>query len=270
MTATGRVLSLVGEVIGLLDLEELSRGLLHALMQTLPADWCSLNEVPAELPYTISLTDPPVPAEVHVTFARLALQNPIADYFRRTGEGRAMRISDLITRRQLHQLEIYREVYRPLGVEYQIAFTLPSGSERILGVALSRGQRDFTAAERDLLNLARPYLIQAYRNALTHTRLVRETRQKIELSHLRELGLTLRQAEILRLIAIGRSNQEIADELDLGVRTVQKHLERCYRTLDVGTRSQAARLAWNAASDHSSPQKKIYHREPDRPSTMMP
>jgi hypothetical protein len=41
------------------------------------------------------------------------------------------------------------------------ARTQGSTSERILGVALSRSKRDFTATERDLLNLRRPYLIQA-------------------------------------------------------------------------------------------------------------
>ncbi len=242
------MLALIGDVIGLLELEELSHGLLHALRQAVPADWCALNEVPVIPPDAISLTDPPVSAAIHEAFARYGHQNPIADYFLRTRDGRATRFSDLITRRQLHQLELYHAVYRPLNVEYQIAFTLPSGAERILGVALSRPDRDFTTPERDLLNLARPFLIQAYRNALAHTATTREARDGMSLADLRGLGLSQRQAEVLRLIAMGSSNQAAAHALGIAERTAQKHLEHCFRILNVTTRSQAAQIAWAAAS----------------------
>jgi DNA-binding CsgD family transcriptional regulator len=235
-------------VIGLLDLEELCQGMLRTLREAVPAEWCALNELPADLPHTISLTEPEVPRELHVAFARYALQNPLAAYYLGTMDGRAMRFSDLLTRRELHKLDLYHEVYRPLGVEYQIAFTLPSSAHQVLGIALSRGKRDFTVTERDLLNLARPYLIQAYRNALAHTALARGAGRRIVVSDLLALGLTRRQAEVLRLVAMGRSDQDAAAALGITVRTAQKHLEHCYRTLAVNDRSQAAQLAWNAAN----------------------
>jgi DNA-binding CsgD family transcriptional regulator len=241
-----RVLSLLGELIGLLELEEFSYGLLRVLREAVPSDFCAIHELPADLPHTISLTDPLTSRESHAVFARYAPQNPIAEYFLRTRDGRATRFSDLITRRQLHRLDIYREVYGPLAVEYQIAFTLPSGPERILGVALSRCKRDFTAAERDLLNLARPYLIQAYRNALAHTDLMRASGTRVSISAMGRLGLTERQAEVLQLIAMGYSNEHAAAALGIRVRTAQKHLEHCYRTLKVNSRSEASRVAWAA------------------------
>jgi DNA-binding CsgD family transcriptional regulator len=242
-----RTLALIGEVMGLLDLEELCDGLLRALREAIPAEWCALNELPADLPRTVSITEPPVPARMHAAFARLGAENPLVAYYMQTRDGRAMRFSDVVTRRELHRLDIYREVYRPLGVEYQIAFTLPSASERVLGIALSRARRDFTASERDLLNLARPYLIQAYRNALAHTQLARGAGRRIVVADLRGLGLTERQSQVLRLVAMGHSDQDAASALGMRVRTAQKHLERCYRALDVSDRSQAARLAWAAA-----------------------
>jgi DNA-binding CsgD family transcriptional regulator len=245
LTTERRVLALIGEVMGLLDLEELCSGLLTALREVVPADWCALNELPADLPHTVSLTDPPLPAALHVAFARYALQNPLVDHYLRTRDSRAIRFSDLITRRQLHQLDLYREVYEQLGVEYQIAFTLPSSSERVLGIALSRSKRDFTTAERDLLNLARPYLIQAYRNALSHTRLEQRSGRQILATDLLPLGLTLRQAEVLRLIAMGHSDSDAAAVLGIEVPTVHKHLQHCYRKLGVHTRSHAARAAWD-------------------------
>lgn len=248
-----RVLALLGEVIGLLELDELSYGLLRSLREAVPSEFCAIHELPADLPHTVSLTDPPTSSAEHRAFARYAPQNPIAAYFLRTRDGRATRFSDLITRRELHQLDLYREVYKPLGVEYQIAFTLPSGAERILGVALSRCKRDFSATERDLLNLARPYLIQAYRNALAHTDLMLASGASVSIAALRGLGLTERQAEVLRLIAMGYSSEHAATALGIRVRTAQKHLEHCYRALNVNSRSEASRVAWTVTGAATNP-----------------
>jgi DNA-binding CsgD family transcriptional regulator len=243
-----RALEIVGEVIGLLDLEELCHGMLRALREAVPAEWCALNELPADLPRTISLAEPEISAELHIAFAKYAMQNPLVEHHLQTHDGRAMRFSDVITRRELHRLDLYREVYRPLGVEYQIAFTLPSSAHQVLGIALSRGKRDFSVTERDLLNLTRPYLIQAYRNAIAYTELARGAGRQIVVEDLRALGLTARQAEVLRLVAMGRSDQDAAAELGIAVRTAQKHLEHCYRILGVHDRSQAAQLAWETAN----------------------
>ncbi len=243
-----RVLALVGDVIGILDVEELSHGLIVALREAVPSDWSAINELPADLPRTISLTDPPLPQDAHETFARYGMQNPLARHYLETANGRATRFSDVITRRELHVLELYRQLYQPLGIEYQIAFTLPSAAHRVLGITLSRTARDFTAAERDMLNLARPYLIQVYRNAISHTALERRGAQ-ILASDLQALGLSQRQADVLRLVSMGHSDEDAAAALGISVRTAQKHLQHAYRVLGVGNRSQAARVAWEAARD---------------------
>ena len=242
-----RVLRLVGEVMGLLDVDELCQGLLLAMREAVPADWVAINEVP-DRPGAISISDPPIPAGGHEAWARYGHQNPLADHFMHSRDGRPTRFSDLITRRELHRLEIYTEIYAPLGVEYQIAFMLPSGPQHVLGVALSRTRRDFTAVERDLLGVARPYLIQAYRNALAFTDVNRSEATALEIADPRRLGLTARQTEVVRLVAMGRSDQHIADALGIGLRTVQKHLERVYRELGVSSRSQAAGRVWAAAA----------------------
>ena len=240
-----RVLRLVGEVMGLLTMDELCEGLLFGLQQALPADFYAINEVPGNVPGAISIAEPPIPESGHRAWARYGHQNPLAHHFMHSRDGRPTRFSDVISRRDLHRLEIYTEIYAPLGVEHQIAFMLPSRPQQVLGVALSRTRRDFTAAERDLLGVARPYLIQAYRNALAFSDLARPEEPTIPVGDLQQLGLTRRQAEVVRLIAMGRSDQHAADALGIGIRTVQKHLERAYRALGVGNRSQAAGLVWD-------------------------
>src|SRR5574340_48748 len=55
--------------------------------------------------------------------------------------------------------------------------------------------------------------------------------------------LTDREMEVLRLVAAGFSNQEIADRLVLALGTVKTHTASLYRKLDVSTRTQAVARA---------------------------
>jgi ATP/maltotriose-dependent transcriptional regulator MalT len=58
-------------------------------------------------------------------------------------------------------------------------------------------------------------------------------------------GLTAREAEVLSLVASGRSNQQIAGELVLSVRTVERHLATVYQKLGLqGRNARAAAVAY--------------------------
>jgi NarL family two-component system response regulator LiaR len=50
--------------------------------------------------------------------------------------------------------------------------------------------------------------------------------------------------EVLRLIAKGKSNQEVADELVIGVKTVKFHVTNILAKLGVEDRTQAAIYAF--------------------------
>jgi DNA-binding NarL/FixJ family response regulator len=56
-------------------------------------------------------------------------------------------------------------------------------------------------------------------------------------------GLTAREVEVLRLVARGLTNAEIARELYLSPRTVNAHLNSVYHKLGVSSRSAATRFA---------------------------
>jgi len=56
------------------------------------------------------------------------------------------------------------------------------------------------------------------------------------------LGLSRRQTEVLRLIALGRTNREIADELVLSLRTVERHVADLYTRLGVRNRAEAVAI----------------------------
>jgi DNA-binding NarL/FixJ family response regulator len=58
-------------------------------------------------------------------------------------------------------------------------------------------------------------------------------------------GLTTRQLEVLRLVADGLSNREIADRIYISKKTVEHHVSAIYTKLGVGSRLEATRAATN-------------------------
>jgi len=75
--------------------------------------------------------------------------------------------------------------------------------------------------------------------------ILEEERTTVDYGALQQLGLTLREAEVLHLAADGRTNRQIGEDLHTSSRTVGKHLERIYGKLEVKTRTAAAaRARW--------------------------
>ena len=56
-------------------------------------------------------------------------------------------------------------------------------------------------------------------------------------------GLSAREAEVLRLVATGFTNAEVAERLFLSSRTVDWHLGSIYRKLGIHSRAEATRFA---------------------------
>lgn len=78
-----------------------------------------------------------------------------------------------------------------------------------------------------------PDLIPALNSRLIHRD---EDKEKIE-------ALTKRELEVLKLVAKGHFNKEIAIQLDISERTVKNHISSIFRKIDVSDRTQAAVFA---------------------------
>src|ERR671927_117866 len=77
----------------------------------------------------------------------------------------ARKISDFLTRREYHRLEIYQQVARPLGTENFMRLWLelhPPGAR----FEFDRSERDFRERDRAVLDVLLPHLRQFHRNAL--------------------------------------------------------------------------------------------------------
>lgn len=59
----------------------------------------------------------------------------------------------------------------------------------------------------------------------------------------RRLGLTARELEVLRMVAAGRNNHEIAAELFISAKTASVHVSHILAKLGLGNRTEAAAMA---------------------------
>jgi len=69
--------------------------------------------------------------------------------------------------------------------------------------------------------------------------------------------LTSREVEVLQLIAEGKANKETADELGIGLKTVEKHREHLMQKLDIHDTAGLTRYAISAGVIESSVQLTI-------------
>jgi DNA-binding CsgD family transcriptional regulator len=163
-------------------------------------------------------------------------EHPLVNHYRATGSGEPVLISDFLSRQRFHRLGLYAEFFRSIPVEHQMAISLPGPSHEVIGVALSRGRRDFCDHDRALLSVLRAPLAAA----LLRARRCQQAGQVITaLASRGHADLTDREIQILRLVADGRTNASIAHALEVSPRTVAKHLEHIYRKLGVSSRAAA-------------------------------
>jgi DNA-binding CsgD family transcriptional regulator len=140
-------------------------------------------------------------------------------------------VSDFYTRRQFHSIGMYTDYFAPAGIEADamICLSAPSGHNRRLLFFRGAGP-DFDGRDRLLLSLLRPHLNELYQELARRRHAVPE--------------LTSRQWELLRLLAAGHTNADIARELVVSVSTVRKHLENIFARLGVTNRTAAIAKAF--------------------------
>jgi DNA-binding CsgD family transcriptional regulator len=331
------VLDFVREAESYPDLAAFRSGVISRLGSLVRSDVVGYNEVDTERGTVLLISDPDDAffEGVEETFARLVHQHPVVARHQ-AGDLRTYAISDFLSAREFHRLELYADMYQPVDAEDQIAFGLPG--RVVVGVAMNRSRRSFTERDHLVLDTLRPHLAQAWRHVLARGRsqelvdalgqgletaggavvvldsasrlahtggpardlleayfgdrdrlpgeltdwiatkpgtrplvvdgprgrlvvrlldpvlvdrqpvlLLEESRRLVpDPSALRALGLSGREAEILHLVAMGKENPEIADELGVAVATVRKHLEHVYPKLGVHSRAAAAARALGA------------------------
>lgn len=183
-------LAFVDEAHSFADLESFRTGILPGLEKLIPCDLVGYNEVPSgEDALVITYPDPPLDVAGEA-LSRLAHQHPLI-VVQANGDDSTYKISDFLSRREFHSLDLYHELYRLLGAEDQIAFGLPGPV--VIGIAMNRDRRSFSERDRTLLDLIRPHLARAHARA-------RERAETEALIAVLERGL---QASDTAVVALG-------------------------------------------------------------------
>ena len=156
----------------------------------------------------------------------------------RTSDLRSIvKIADFYSARQWHSIGTRCGINQPLGFEHALMLTLPAPPGPLAGpgrtmrlYCFRRPGLDFSERDRAVLTLLRPHLHQAYLDA--------ERRRHPT------PRLTPRQRELLRLVATGHTNAQIARHLGVAEGTVRVHLGNVYERLGVSSRTAAVTHAF--------------------------
>ena len=163
----------------------------------------------------------PVPDD---PFYRYYWTTPMCSYPSRTGDSRSVIMrTDFMSDRQWHAAPMYLAIFRDDGLDHDMLCCLRNGRARSCRVMFSRSGMSFSERERQLLALLRPALAEGLPPGPAP----------------RPVPLTVRQRELLRHVAAGYTNAEVARHMCLSVHTVRKHLENIYERLQVTSRAAA-------------------------------
>ncbi|MGZ5035013.1 MAG: helix-turn-helix transcriptional regulator [Usitatibacter sp.] len=165
-------------------------------------------------------------------FNRLIHTHPLVRYHSSHADGGAQRISDCADWPQFRRQELYSDYYRRIGIDHVVAVPVVASSGLVMSYVLNRRGRDFDDRECALLDAMRPALANLYRfsswaGASPETEAPAGPR------------LTPREEEVLRWVAAGKSDKQVAITLGTSLRTVHKHLENAYAKLGVTNRTAA-------------------------------
>src|SRR6478735_3221986 len=127
--------------------------------------------------------------------------------------GEVRRWSDRYPGRELGRQPLMAEFFLPHGLSHALTLGFPTAAGHELNLLFFRhGGSDFIDRDKDLLRLLRPHLWEILAD-----------------SGRRRIGsLTPREWQVLKLVAEGHRNADIAAILCVSVSTVRKHLEHIY------------------------------------------
>jgi DNA-binding CsgD family transcriptional regulator len=138
---------------------------------------------------------------------------------------------DFYSERDFARLKM-AEYMRQMQFWHELLVCLPPQGGLQRRLLLARQATDIPFSERDrlLLTLLRPHLV--------------DIRDRVEAELRTVPALTPRQLELLRRVAAGHTNRQVARDVGISEGTVRKHLEHIYARLGVHSRTEAvARIA---------------------------
>jgi DNA-binding CsgD family transcriptional regulator len=144
--------------------------LLDRLRALVPCEFVSYNELDQvrrrnlyyeECTNSRAVGDEPDASHME-TFWQLKDQNPVCRHHASTLDFSALKLSDFLSRRQLHRNEYYATLLRPVGIEHLLVVGLPATLRHTKCFLLHGQRRDFDERDRAVVEVLRPHLPALY------------------------------------------------------------------------------------------------------------
>jgi DNA-binding CsgD family transcriptional regulator len=152
---------------------ELRRRALSGLAELVPADLVTWDRV--ELT-TGAVQHEAVPADAEPPGSFAAIVGDLAGHPLLSAHAArrrsALRLSEAVEPRRLSHSDLYGDLLHPAGVEYCITIGVRAERREMVVAGLARSERQFSERDRDVLDLVRPVLEDALRDAQARERLV--------------------------------------------------------------------------------------------------
>ncbi len=130
-----------------------------------------------------------------------------------------------------------RDLHKASTIWHELELPYEAARTRVLVGRAARQHGDHELAELEL-EAARAAFERL--GAVDDVRIVKKLLDRDRLPG----GLTEREIEVLRLVASGKSNRDIARDLVISERTVARHLQNIYAKLDISSRAAATAFAF--------------------------
>lgn len=142
----------------------------------------------------------------------------------------------------------YKAVFDGSGVADILS--IPCGSAgTVARVLVCRDGEGFADDEIDAARILQPVIAGCLRQTQAMERMRSDPLSE---GSMRERGLTAREAQIFSRLASGATSQAVGQELDISVRTVEKHVQNIYARIGARNRSEAISiLLANAAESEA-------------------
>jgi DNA-binding CsgD family transcriptional regulator len=141
---------------------------LESLRALVGCEWASYCELDRRHKEVLALVESPVPEPIggddDDTFWRIVDEHPLCRAQRR-GRFDALKLSDFLSRRELHRTGVYADWFRPAGAEYELEVGIPSPLTHTKTFLFDDARRDFSERDRALLNLLQPHFVHLHRAA---------------------------------------------------------------------------------------------------------
>jgi DNA-binding CsgD family transcriptional regulator len=143
---------------------------------------------------------------------------------------------------------LFNEYYRPIGIDHVMAVPVHVDRTCLVSFVFNRTRRDFSDRDLACMEAIRPHLATFYRLGREMDGARAAWGAPAAAGDPPGEPLTGREREVLRWLASGKTDREIARILAISPRTVHKHLQRIYEKLGVETRTAAVMRGLNPAS----------------------